>query len=105
MFFRKRTEEKVDVEQFSNLPKIVWLAGSPLTNYQELLREFDRYKESTPRRSAFQAETTFHVWSKAGDFSWQSDKTILVSIQTTVDFANYLSDKLGTHVTVTDKKN
>lgn len=103
MVVRINPEKRVGIEQFSSLPKVVWLARSGLTKYKLLLDVFAEYQNSKPRRKASQAETTFHVWSKAGGFDWKSDNTILVSIQTTVDFANYLSDTLGSRVAVTDK--
>lgn len=84
----------------SNMPKIVFLSSENvmLTKYQRVKQAFLAYQQSSPERVNAQEEETFHLWSKGGGYEWKSDRTLLISVQATEDFATFLAEEYGLSV-------
>lgn len=77
-----------EIENFDHMPYIVWLAGSELMQFQKLREAFLRFTRLNGNHHLKMGDVC-HVWSKSEGF-WQSEGTILISIQTTPPFADFL---------------
>lgn len=93
----ERRKKVLENPSHSNMPKIVFLssANEKLTKYRLVMQAFAEYQKSSSERQKAQVEETFHMWSKGGEYEWKSDKTILISIQATQDFADFLVERYG----------